>query len=230
MRWFALLRRERRAAIGIGAMVVFIAMVLIAGIAASVIVQTANTLEIKSMSSSSQTITEVSTGLRVVDIEGQKGNRKIGSTWYNESIHNMTITIAPRAGTSEIDLSDTVLEISSTSAKCILKYNSGEPEFVSNVPAGGVFSSQDGGVSIFDQAATTFGIIELEDADGTCDADNPVINRGDMVMITVNLTACFNGCSGRTDIWGTFIPEEGSQGMFSFRIPDIGSDTVYDMY
>lgn len=226
----SVIRRKNKAAIGIGAMVVFISMVLIAGIAASVLVQTANDLEIQGMKSSSQTIKEVSTGLRVVDIEGQKGNRNVDGTWYNDTIHNMTITVASRAGASEIDLQDTVLELSNSNAKCILKYNSVEPEFVSNVPSSGVFSSKDGTTSIFDQSATTFGIIELEDADGTCDADNPVINRGDMVMITVNLTACFNGCSGRTDIWGTLVPEEGSQGMFSFRTPDIGSDIVYDMY
>ena len=226
-------RRKDEGAIGIGAMVVFISMVLIAGIAASVIIQTANELEIQSMRSSSQTITETSTGLRVVDIEGQKGSRNISGTWYNDTIHNMTILVAPRAGSLDVNLEETVLEISNSTVKCIVTYNSGEPEFASNVPAGGVFDSvdaTDGTTNIFEQSAKTFGIIELADADNTCDADNPVINRGDMVMICVNLTACFNGCSERTDIWGSLIPEQGAQGLFSFRVPDIGSDTVYDMY
>lgn len=225
-----MIRRENKAAIGIGSMVVFIAMVLVAGIAASVIVQTSNNLEIQSMETSSQTITEVSTGLRVVDIEGQKGNRQIGGTWYNDTIHNMTITVASRAGTLDVNLGETVLEISNSTVKCILKYNTGEPEFVSQVPSDGVFNCVDGTDSIFNQSANTFGIIELKDADDSCDEDAPVINRGDMVMVCINLTACFNGCPERTDVWGTLIPEEGSQALFTFRIPDIGSDTVYDMY
>ncbi len=219
-----------KAAVGIGAMIVFIAMVLIAGIAASVFVQTANKLEITGMDSGAQTTQEVSSGLRVVDIEGQKGNRKVDGTWYNDTIHNVTISFTPRPGSSDIDVSETVLEISNSTVKCILTYNSGEPEFVGSVPDSGVFSSTDGSTSIFEQSANTFGIIELEDPDGTCDADAPVINSGDMVLIAMNATACFNGLPGRTDVWGTLIPEQGSQALFSFRVPGIGGDIIYDLY
>ncbi len=221
---------NRRAAIGMGAMIVFIAMVLIAGIAASIFIQTANKLEIQSMQSGSDTTEDVSAGLSIVDIDGQKGNRNISGTWYNETIHNVTISVTPRAGSPDIDLSEAVLEISNSSVKCILSYNSGEPEYVASVPAGGVFSSQDGSTSIFEQATNTFGIIEIEDPDGTCDADAPVINSGDMVMVTVNATACFNGLPSRTDVWGTLIPEQGSQAQFSFRVPGLGGDTIYDLY
>jgi len=219
-----------KAAIGIGAMIVFIAMVLIAGIAASVFIQTANKLEITGMESGSQTTDEVSSGLRVVDIEGQKDNRDIGGTWYNETIHNITMTVTTRAGSPDIDLSQTVLEISNSTVKCILVYNTGEPEFSSEVPSGGVFKSVDGGTNIFEQSARTFGLIELEDADDSCDADAPVINRGDMVMLAINATACFNGCPARTDVWGTILPEGGSVALFEFRVPGLSQDAVYDLY
>ncbi|MEM0493227.1 MAG: archaellin/type IV pilin N-terminal domain-containing protein, partial [Candidatus Thermoplasmatota archaeon] len=62
--------------IGIGALIVFIAMVLIAGIAASVLVQTANRLEIQAMQTGEQTKGEVSTGLSVFDINGEHDNGK----------------------------------------------------------------------------------------------------------------------------------------------------------
>jgi len=227
--------KEITAAIGIGAMIVFIAMVLIAGIAASVFIQTANKLEITSMESGSQTTDEVSAGLKVVDIEGKKAtawhyNPGSGSAWSNNSITNMTLSVTPRAGSPEIDLSTTVLEISNSNIKCILSYNTGEPEFVASVPAGGVFASVDGTTNIFAQDANTFGIIELEDADDSCDADTPVLNRGDMVMVCVNASACFGGCAARTDVWGTLYPEGGSVALFSFQIPGLGSDTVFDLY
>ncbi len=219
-----------KAAIGIGAMIVFIAMVLIAGIAASVFVQTANKLEITGMESGSQTSEEVSSGIRIIDIEGQKDDRTIGGTLYDTRIHNMTMTVASRAGSPSIDLSQAVLEISNSTVKNILVYNSEEPKFSENVPDDGVFNSVDGANSIFDQGANTFGLIELEDADNSCDADAPVINRGDMVMMTINLSACFNGCPSRTDVWGTILPEGGAVAIFEFRVPGLGSDTVYDLY
>ena len=117
------LRDDRTAAIGIGAMIVFIAMVLVAGISASVLIQTAGTIERKSMSTGQQTTFEVSTGIKVVDIEGQYSTRNmpyntstyypwnISSTrdyassfkgWHNYSrIHNVTISITPRSGSSD---------------------------------------------------------------------------------------------------------------------------------
>jgi len=232
------LKKSSTAAIGIGAMVIFIGMVLVAGIAASVIIQTANTLETTGMESGSQTTAEVATGIRVCDIEGQKATawrfRNVSgsgnSYWANNTVTNLTITVSPRAGSPPVDLSQIVIEISNSDVKSILTYNTGEPEFVSSVPSNGIFSSTDGANNIFEQESTTFGIIELEDADNSCGADTPVINRGDMVMICINASACFNGCSARTDIWGTIIPEGGSISMFSFRVPGLGSDTVFDLY
>jgi flagellin FlaB len=176
------------------------------------------------MQTGDQTTDEVATGLRVADIEGQKGNRLIGGTWYNNTLHNMTITIAPRAGSRDIDLDEAVVELSDTSNKVILTWDGSTHS--SSVSNSGVFST-----TVFDLGADDFGIIVLEDADSSCGSSNPVINRGDQVMLTVNLTACFSGLSERTDIWGMVIPEEGAPGVFAFRTPaSYASDTVYDLY
>ena len=56
--------------IGIGAMIVFIAMVLVAGIAASVLIQTSTNLETQAMATGSQTTDEVSTGIAVYGVLG----------------------------------------------------------------------------------------------------------------------------------------------------------------
>ena len=134
----AILKKEDIGDMGIGAMIVFIAMVLVAGIAASVLVQTANRLEIQAMQTGQQTTAEVATGIKVIDIEGQRTLRPIrynattgligGSgpfeDWLNETrMQNMTITVSPRAGSLDIDLSQAVIEISNSSAKCILSYD-----------------------------------------------------------------------------------------------------------
>ena len=218
-----ILKKKDIGAIGIGAMIVFIAMVLVAGIAASVLVQTANKLEIQAMQTGDQTRDEVATGIYVVDIEAQKGNRNISGTWYNDTLHNLTITVAPRAGSNDIDLSTTVIELTNSTVKCILTWDT---TYASAVSGSGVFAT-----NAFDLGPDDFGIIVLEDADGSCGSSTPVINRGDKVMLTVNLTACFHGLSERTDVWGTIIPEEGAPGAFAFRTPpSIAADTVFDLY
>jgi Kef-type K+ transport system membrane component KefB len=59
------LKRYQSGALGIGAMIVFIAMVLVAGIAAYVILSTSSQLELKSSTTGSQTLKEVSTGIKI---------------------------------------------------------------------------------------------------------------------------------------------------------------------
>jgi len=219
--------------IGIGAMIVFIAMVLIAGIAASVLIQTANRLEIQAMTTGQETTDEVSTGIGVEDISAQKGGAHVlvvpgggKNTWTNFSarLTNMTITVSPRAGSSDIDLSKTVIEISNSTVKCILKYDSGEYR---HAPVtGGIFATPcwDG------LGANEFGIIELADADNSTIAATPIVNRGDHVALTVNLTACFVGLQERTDVWGMVMPEQGAYGIFAFRTPASFTDTIFDLY
>ncbi len=215
-----ILKRKDVGAIGIGAMIVFIAMVLVAGIAASVLVQTANKLEIQAMTTGEQTTAEVATGLSVVDIEGNIGTADIA---------RMTITVQPRAGSGDIDLSETFLEISDSAIKNILKYDSGSftdtEDINGNIMTPGFFSSLTG---------QTFGIIVLEDADGSCTSGTPVINRGDKVMLTVlcDSDKAFNReIPERTDVWGMVQPEDGSAGVFGFRTPaSYEGDSVFDLY
>jgi len=227
-----ILFRDSSAALGIGAMIVFIAMILVAGIAASVIIQTANQLEITASVSGEQTKDEVGTGLRVAHIEGKLDDRNLSGTWYNKTFHNLSIAVDTRAGSRDIDLSTTIIEISNSNIKCIISYNSGEPEFASSVSSSGLFATVDSSsaTNMYEQSANTFGVIVIKDGDTSCSADNPVINRGDMVKLTINASACFNGIGSREDVWGQVIPEEGSPGVFSFRTPASNLNNVHEIY
>jgi len=215
-----ILKEDDLGDMGIGAMIVFIAMVLVAGIAASVLIQTANRLEIQAMQTGQQTTEEVATGIGVEDITGQTGNY-VG--WTNGSILNVTICVSPRSGSNDIDLSNVVIELSDSTNKYILAYDSGN--WFGTPAATGVFDT-----AAFDGNAMQFGVIVLEDADGSCVALNPVINRGDHVLLTISAGECFGGLTERTDIWGMVIPESGAQGVFAFRTPASYPDTVYDLY
>jgi len=200
---------------GIGAMIVFIAMVLVAGIAASVLIQTANRLEIQAMKTGQQTTNEVATGIAVDDITGEVGG---GGT-----IDNIAIAVSPRSGSMDVDLSNTVVEISNSANKYILSYDS--TSWAWKPDDAGVFAT-----AAFPVATNLFGVIVLEDADGSCLAANPVINRGDHVLLTLSSLTIFGGLTERTDIWGRVIPENGAPGVFAFRTPASFSETVYDLY
>ena len=80
--------------------------------------------------------------------------------------------------------------------------------------------------------ADEFGIIVIEDADGSLTTNTaiPIINRGDYVMLTVNTSSTFSpGLAERVDIWGNLIPEIGSWGIIAFRTPSTYVNEVYDL-
>ena len=210
--------RKNAGAIGIGAMIVFIAMVLVAGIAASVLIQTSSKLETQAMATGEQTRREVATGLAVADIEGYAAS--------GSDISRLAIQVRPRAGSEDIDLSQAFVEISNSAKKLVLTYNSSEWHAKSEIN-GDVFQD-----AFFDGlAANEFGIVVLEDADNSCTSSTPVINRGDKVLITVDAgdASGFNSLAERTDVWGMVVPENGAPGIISFRTPASYIDEVMDL-
>jgi archaeal flagellin FlaB len=211
------LKKNNLGDMGIGAMIVFIAMVLVAGIAATMLIQTANRLEIQSMTSGQETTREVSTGLQIIDIEGKNNGGLIA---------DITITIRARAGSGDIDLSQTILEISNGSRKTLLTYNPTARQFNhTNDENGNIFDT-----GFWNMSNESFGILVLQDDDQSLSVSHPVLDRGDLVMICVNTTECFHGIGPRDDISGVISPEQGSPGIFVFCAPSSISKPLYDLY
>lgn len=212
-RLFRVSKVKDMGAIGIGTMIIFIAMVLVAGIAASVLIQTSSRLESQAMTTGEETTAEVATGLAV---EGVYGYAAAGA-----DISRVAIEVRARSGSKEIDLSESIVELSNSSVKLVLSYSSDD-----FVDTGSIGSDLLAAAHYSGLTNQQFGIIVLEDADDSCAATTPVINRGDKVLITVNANAGFSDISERTDIWGSVIPEEGSSGIIAFRTPASYTDNI----
>ena len=101
--------------IGLGALIVFIAVVLIAGIAASVLIQTSTTLEIQVSTTSHETSSEVGTGLEICSIEGYAAS--------GADISKLIIMVKPRPGSEDINLNYAYIELSDSNKKVILNYS-----------------------------------------------------------------------------------------------------------
>ena len=212
---------NKLASIGIGAMIVFIAMVLVAGIAASVLIQTSVRLETQALKTGSETTAEVASGIAVFDVLGY------ADTGSSADISKIAIGVRPRAGANGIDLSQCFVEISNSSKKCILNYTSTyylEPDGQDDIFSAAVFPDNPGG-----NPASQFGILVIEDADNSLLEATPVINRGDKVFLCINVTGTHSDISERTDVWGMVVPEYGSAGIIYFRTPASYTDDVFDL-
>jgi len=207
------------AAIGIGAMIVFIAMVLVAGIAASVLIQTSTQLESQSLTTGQETISEVATGIAVFDIVGYAPTTLITQ---------LGITVRARAGSQDINLNTTYIEISDTDQKVILTYSGHHDGWNdSTLGVDNIF-----GTSNLFPAADRFGIMVIEDKDGSCTQSNPVINKGDKVILAIDTNNCFSasGIAERKDIRGNVVPEGGSPGVIAFTSPATYGSTTNNIF
>jgi len=247
-----LLRRNKDGeigAVGIGAMIVFIAMVLVAGVAASVIINSSNAVQIQALSTGQQTTKEVASGISVFEISG-----KVNGT---NDLNNLSITVKPRPGSGDIDLNNTYILISDGTTKSLLRYDyinaSQAPNenlslgfkgytFVPKASADGDLFEMMNESSWGNIDNETFGIAVLQDYDGSVTAYNPVINRGDKCALFIrcggvpaaNYSHMTYGLFGReiperTDVFGRIIPEIGAPGVISFSAPMSYVDTVYTL-
>ena len=204
---------DEKASIGIGSLIIFIAMVLVAGIAASVMIQTMNSLEQQAMTTGQETIRDISSGLRVTQESGYSNGTKITQ---------LAIFINTIAGSEGVDLNHAYLSLSNSDAQVILNYTS---EVFSSSVSSGLF----GTVNSSNLSATTFGILVIRDSDSSCTSTIPVINKNDLVVLLVNTTKCFSGLDKRTKITGSIVPEYGINGMISFTTPSAFVNTIIEL-
>ena len=209
-----MLKRKDVGSIGIGAMIVFIAMVLVAGIAASVLIQTSTKLESQAMKSGQETIAEVSTGISVTEIEGY---------YDGTSITELGIIVRARAGSADIDLAETVIELSDSQTKNLFVYDS--TGFCDTPDIDGDLFV----LTAFDPSATKFRIVVLEDADNSVSATTPILNKGDYVILCISVDNAFSSFSTRTSVFGQVIPEDGASGIIAFTTPASFSEAVIEL-
>ncbi|MDL5502069.1 MAG: hypothetical protein QSU88_02530 [Candidatus Methanoperedens sp.] len=104
--------------VGIGTLIVFIAMVLVAAVAAAVLIQTSGILQQKAQQTGKEAATEVTSNLNIVSIIG---NVDSGTS----EITNFTIAIQLSAGGQNIDFQSVVVKYIDSQNTDTMNYTSG---------------------------------------------------------------------------------------------------------
>ena len=110
-----ILDEEERGQVGIGTLIVFIAMVLVAAIAAGVLINTAGFLQTQAEATGEESTAQVSDRLQVVS---QSGNVTGTDPRY---VDELNITVAQSPGASNIDLNETTVELIGTGGQTTLQ-------------------------------------------------------------------------------------------------------------
>jgi flagellin FlaB len=99
------LKQNDRAEVGVGTLIVFIAMVLVAAVAAAVLINTSGTLQQRAQSTGKEATQEVSSNLKVTGIYGVRN-----STTTDLRVIKLNVELS--AGATDIDLTQLVIRFS----------------------------------------------------------------------------------------------------------------------
>lgn len=94
--------KNESADVGIGTLIIFIAMVLVAAVAAAVLIQTSGILQQKAQQTGKEAATEVASNLKIVSVIGN-----LNTT--SDKLQNFTIAVENAAGGSNIDFQQVVI-------------------------------------------------------------------------------------------------------------------------
>jgi archaeal flagellin FlaB len=156
------LMNNERGDVGVGTLIIFIAMVLVAAVAATVLIYTTGALQQKATKTSKEATQQISSNIIVDKV---MGNRTDGSGSVNESIQSLLIRIKPDVGTTSIDLRQVIVTIMDKDYRYDLKYYT-----VAN------------GTNVYYATA-------VRDEDVSFTPNAPVLNSGDLVELIVDSTS-----------------------------------------
>lgn len=111
------LMNNERGDIGVGTLIIFIAMVLVAAVAATVLIYTTGALQQKATKTSKEATQQISSNIVVEQVIGDRG------TIANLTIQDLLIRLKPDVGTTSIDLRQVIVTVMDTTTRTDLTYS-----------------------------------------------------------------------------------------------------------
>lgn len=174
---------DRRGQVGIGTLIIFIAMVLVAAVAAGVLINTAGMLEAKASDTSQDSQAQVSNHIVVVSAVGEVDSS-------SDSVDTLNLTLMKAAGAGDMDLEKASFEYISDNAAVSLKESHSAVNLTNTDGSGSnVLNSRDDRIVLTIRVDDT----DLEGPGG--------LKSGQKAMLTI-VTA-----SGAKSLYGVNVPQ-----------------------
>ena len=155
---------ERRGQVGIGTLIVFIAMVLVAAIAAGVLINTAGLLQAQAQQTGEETTAEVSNVIQVGEVVGQAPADQANITELN-------LTVRLASGSDPINISKASYTVSTNGNATVV---SGDPQ---------------GSSEVVTRLVGKQGTVEGEIRDESSNTDDMILSeQQDLVIVAMNLS------------------------------------------
>jgi flagellin FlaB len=198
--------RNEQAQAGVGTLIIFIAMVLVAAVAAAVLIQTSGVMQSKSTATTKEAAAAIGENLALESIDGYKAAINSASLQY------LNITVKVAAGGSDIDLT-----------KVLLKVNGQNFNFTtgSSAPPNTfwVYSLREASASSAD--VSTSGANSYA-------TNTSTLKPGALARVDVNVSALT--LAARSSITLAMTPEKGATLNMQLTTPALGSTNIVSIY
>ncbi|MBN2567603.1 hypothetical protein JXB02_05995 [Candidatus Woesearchaeota archaeon] len=164
---------DKKAEMGVGTLIVFIAMLLVAAVAAGVLIQTAGSLQEKALSTGSQAKGQIATNARVVEVSATEG------TDGEVDIFEQILKLAP--GSNPIKLEEVIFTFNTYDSTATLRYAGTNSSFDNTLTGYNTYREEDVGY-----VNTTLWTQLSDDLDGDGEYDYVRING--VTSIQLNLS------------------------------------------
>lgn len=116
---------DKRAEMGIGTLIIFIALLLVAAIAAGVLIQTAGSLQEKALTTGDQAKGQIATNVRVIEVSGTDGR--------NGTLKDFNYISKLAAGSEAIKLSQAIFTVNTFDRTATLQYAGTDAGLANNI-------------------------------------------------------------------------------------------------
>ena len=198
----SLMRKDTRAQVGIGTLIIFIAMVLVAAVAAAVLIQTSGVLQQKAQSTGKQATQEVSSNLMVKNIEGVRA--KNNATSMSTTIDLLKLKVGLNVGSAPVDVNQVIVSITDGTTANNLVYAGNAKSYATTGASDGAMDNfgssaatnlqkllvnQTTASSTFNNSDHYYTTEKIRDEDSSFSQSNPVMNTGDLITVYIATTS-----------------------------------------
>jgi len=195
--------RMRKGEMGIGTMILFIAMVLVAAVAAALLISTAGELNQQAQETGRLTQQEVSSGFQVIEVYGldtdSSHNASTPGTADND-VDFIYLKLKLHAGSQPIDMENVIIEVTGENFEVNLAFSSSTAD------------------------ADYYQATEVRDPDSTYSSSNPIVSSGGIVKVMIDIPdaggSSVNGLSPQDTIYVKIIPKHGAATLEEINIPE----------
>ena len=185
---------EERGQVGIGTLIIFIAMVLVAAVAAGVLVNTSGLLQSQAQDTGADAQAQVSNQIDVVSATGVEAGAN-----GNTDVETIELIVKKSPGSDPIDLSEASIQYTSDGASETLEYEA----------------------TSGDLDGTNFVSTSVKDAGSTSNPSEVLDENGDRVKLRIDVEAVEGGLGQGSEARLTIVDQSGASTVYGVNVPDV---------